>query len=800
MTGQVLTDGMPRRETNFAAVRWNQSATMAADEPYLLSGPEHTHRVVDDQDRWQTTESWAGITSVEASSSQSDANAIPPLEIGSHPGAALDRDKSTAWRSARHLDPTGQFWQENFGSTTNVDSISVTMPSDAAPVDKLEFWAGGFQVEAPAPKPGSTRSYLTHLGTGDFLRITAVGRDLSLPGSFALSEVQVRDLFPLRFLSLPDPDPDLPVDLVSLTRDPDRAPCLNVGRTYPCVQSLVAAGEDGDSLVRQFQVNDTASYALAGTVSLRRSIDGLPFVDSGLSATSDEADSFDVAAGPTAMLDADPGTTWLSQDGDETVSVQFPETTELKNIRVRVNPAAAASRPTRIKLTSEGRARVVSLDKDGRGVLPRWEVDKVDLQVVATEPAFLVVGQRFVQAPAGISTLTFGGFPLAKEQRAAATTSRTFGCGSGPTINIDRRVFQTEVVASTRELVRGARVPFRICGSELSIVHGGVDHVISAPPSALFRVDTLDLTRVGAGSAATQPLDLDRDDRGMPTSVHVAERSGPTVLTLPQNLNVGWVATFDGKTLPTTRVAGWKQAWVLPAGAAGTVHLSYPPDRTFGWALGLGAIGVALVLLVVVVPLVRRRTPRRVESGRVLPALETGRPGLLDLVVAFAVPALLAGWWGVIAAGATIVVATILRRVFHGWALLAGLAFIIGATAMSWDRLTEQSWAVEWTQAWSLVAIVCLVGGLVRSGRRHARHDGRPDLQRADARARPVGEPVDAHGVVLPGARGLQRVLAGEQGHRHLAVAERDDRRASRSSRCSRSGAARPLRRRVRRG
>ena len=79
-------------------------------------------------------------------------------------------------------------------------------------VDRLEFWAGGFQVEAPAPKPGSTRSYLTHLGSGDFLRITAVGRDLSLPGSFALSEVQVRDQFPQRFLSLPDPDPDLPVD------------------------------------------------------------------------------------------------------------------------------------------------------------------------------------------------------------------------------------------------------------------------------------------------------------------------------------------------------------------------------------------------------------------------------------------------------------------------------------------------------------------------------------------------------------------------------------------------------------
>ena len=479
-------------------------------------------------------------------------------------------------------------------------------------------------------------------------------------------------------------------------------------RSYPCIQGLVAPGEDGDTLARQFQVNDTASYELSGTVSLRRSIDGLPFVGSGLSATSDAGRSFDVAAGPTAMLDGDPGTTWIAQDDRETLTVQFPEPTELSTIRARLRASAAASRPTRIKISSEGRTRVVILDGSGRGVLPRWTVSKLDLQVVATEPAALVVGQRFVTAPAGISSLTFGRHHAVKEQKTAARTPSSFGCGSGPTVNLDRRTFQTEVVASTSDLIRGARVPFRVCGSDLSIVKGETEHQLIALPSALFRIDTLDLERVGAGSSATQPLALTRDDRGMPVSVDVAERSTPTVLTVPQNLNAGWVATLDGKTLPTTRVAGWKQAWVLPAGEAGTVHLSYPPDATFGWALAVGAAGLALVLLVVAVPLARRRTPRTV-----LPALQTGRPGLLDLVVVLAVPALLAGWWGVLAAGGAIVVATVLRKVFHGWSLLAGLAFIVGALAMSWDRLTEQSWAVEWTQAWSLVAIVCLVAGLV---------------------------------------------------------------------------------------
>ena len=142
-----------------------------------------------------------------------------------------------------------------------------------------EFWAGGFQVEAPAPEPGSTRSYLADLGTGDFLRITAAGRDLSLPGSFALSRGPGPRPVPAALPRPPDARrPDFPVDLVSLTRDPDRAACLHVGRTYACDAALVAARRGrrhpGPAVPARRHRDATRSPARSRCAAR---VDGLPF-------------------------------------------------------------------------------------------------------------------------------------------------------------------------------------------------------------------------------------------------------------------------------------------------------------------------------------------------------------------------------------------------------------------------------------------------------------------------------------------------------------------------------------------
>jgi arabinofuranan 3-O-arabinosyltransferase len=719
-TGQVLTDGMRRRETDFASVRWNESNTLSATAGYELSGTEHEHAVVDDPDRWHTTELWEGaVESVTASTSQSDASSVPPLLIGAHPGAALDGDPATAWRSARHLAPDGEFWQADLRRLTDLSRVTITVARDSAPVEQLDLWAGGEHVLVPAPEPGKTRAYTTGLGSGRFLRVTAAGRDLVLPGSFALAEVAVQGLAQQRYLVLPAPDDRFPVDLVSLARDPDRAPCTVIGDSVPCNGGLVAPGEDGDSLVRQFQVGSVAPYELTGTVSLRRTVDGLPISATSAVATTDAPTPFDVAAGPTALIDGNRGTTWIANSRDEQVTITFPQPREVSRIQVLVSPEAAASRPTAVRIVAGGKARTVQLDETGRGTLPKVTTLRVQLSVVDIDPTFEVSGQSFVEAPPGISSLTFGHRRDTRLEKRSGNLVRAFPCGSGPIVAINNRAFVTSVTASTAQLMRGEPVTLRICGSNKLIL--GADDVnrLVALPSAMFRIDSLQLRRASVSPATTQPLSTVRDGHGMPTSVRVPERSQLSVLTLPQNVNAGWVASLDGKELKTTRVAGWKQAWVLPAGEAGQVRLSYPPQSDLNRGFLLGLIGILLCVAVVVVPMLRRR-----QAPRELPALEAAPARPVDLVLAIAAGGLLVGWWGVVATIAAITLARLLRRAPGLWPLLAGIGLLVGALGLGWRPLVDQEWVVSWTQAWSLVAFASVVAALAVGVRRRPRSTG----------------------------------------------------------------------------
>ncbi len=699
--GQVLTDGTRRRETNFAAVRWNQSATLPAGGPYRLFGTENTHRFLDDQDRWQTTAGWDGaIAAVTASSAQAYADALPPLLIGAHPGAALDGNRLTAWESARQLPPTGQFWTAEFGAPTAVPSVTVSVAAQSVRVPELEIgWDGGV-VQVPAPPPGRQRSYPLDLTGVSFLRIAAAGPKVAESGSFALSEVAIPGVNAQRYLTLPAPDGRFRVDTISLNRDPDRAACVLLGGSVACQDLLAAPGEDGDVLARRFGLVAAETYTLAGTVSLRRTSDGAGLLASGAGATSGVDVQRDVAQGPLALVDGDWGTTWVAADEKEEVTVRLPERRTLRQIRVRLKPAAAASAPTRLEISAGTRSRSIALDKTGRGELPGWRVRTFSLRVTETDPAFAVTGQSFVEQPAGISELRLNGQSLsANSERVQA-----FPCGSGPAVEVDGRTVQTRVFASSRDLMRGRSAPLQTCDLD-TLALGVGPHQVLARPSDVFRVDSMSLVRPDAVPATSTSLDLRADDRGAPESVELPTRAGSTVLTLPQNLNAGWTATLGGRELTVQRVNGWMQGWRVPPGDAGSVRFSYAPSGTFVVALGAGAAGLLLVLLVVVVP------ARRGRAAVELPALSAGRPGLLDLVVVLGAGALLTGWWGLSGVALAVVAGLVLPR-FAGWSPLAGVALLAAVLALSWTPVYDTTWATSWSQGWSTAALALCVAAL----------------------------------------------------------------------------------------
>ncbi|HUO36746.1 MAG TPA: hypothetical protein VMU34_02345, partial [Mycobacterium sp.] len=82
------------------------------------------------------------------------------------------------------------------------------------------------------------------------------------------------------------------------------------------------------------------------------------------------------------------------------------------------------------------------------------------------------------------------------------------------------------------------------------------------------------------------------------------------VLVVPESVNPGWVArTARGTRLTPVTVNGWQQGWVVPAGTAGTITLTFASNDLYRGSLGGGLALLPLLALLAVIPARRRRAP-----------------------------------------------------------------------------------------------------------------------------------------------------------------------------------------------
>jgi arabinofuranan 3-O-arabinosyltransferase len=118
---------------------------------------------------------------------------------------------------------------------------------------------------------------------------------------------------------------------------------------------------------------------------------------------------------------------------------------------------------------------------------------------------------------------------------------------------------------------------------------------VTEPASDAFWVQTVVAGSVPAagGSAAPKAAGIVR----WTATARTLRVSAPvsSYLVVNENYNAGWHATIDGKQLHPVRLDGWKQAWLLPAGTAGLVHLTYQPQQIYRIAV-LGGLGVLVLL------------------------------------------------------------------------------------------------------------------------------------------------------------------------------------------------------------
>ena len=113
---------------------------------------------------------------------------------------------------------------------------------------------------------------------------------------------------------------------------------------------------------------------------------------------------------------------------------------------------------------------------------------------------------------------------------------------------------------------------------------------------------------------------------------------------------------------------------------------------------------------------------------------------------------LLCGWWGLAGVLVAICLGAGLRR-FQGWPVLAGLSVLVASLALAWGPITDRSWAVTWSQGWSLAALCCAVAGLAAL-RRLPQHRADQEHPVTVPRAR------RGHSTVAPTGRALASMRA----------------------------------------
>ena len=266
----VLTDGLRRREANFARMHDGRSATLEADDDGRRGAPARDY-VVPDASRWETTAEILGARSVTASSSRAFADTVGPVLPETLPFAAFDGRPETQWESGpprRGQDPWVGVDARRPVEISQVMVVAGETGSDEDPTIVVETEAGSSRVvRAPAGEP-----VVVSLpdGATSRLRVRATHAD-GLPSELAIAEIRAEGLDVDRTLVLPEvPAGWGAPDRVLLSSGWLLDACVEVEEDVRCAAARERPDEDGGAIDRTVQLGTGADYAVASLCARSR--------------------------------------------------------------------------------------------------------------------------------------------------------------------------------------------------------------------------------------------------------------------------------------------------------------------------------------------------------------------------------------------------------------------------------------------------------------------------------------------------------------------------------------------------
>ncbi|MFB8243557.1 alpha-(1-_3)-arabinofuranosyltransferase family protein [Streptomyces sp. NPDC055952] len=638
---QVVGDGMRRADTRFGLVNANTSYTYTRDErnaPGALQDPgEEPRQILPTEGvRHQTVAELRGAASVSASSYGNWLFHLPQYD----PVNAFDGDPGTAWAEGAPDTPDGQWLRIGFtGPYAMPSSFRVTpLPQQgvraAATKVRVETAAGertsflrpnGEPQRIKAPRGATTWMKLTILDSAE--------RRPGLTGA-GFSEITLPDVRVTRLLRLPADADRARADatVVSLHRAPDPTGLSPTGTETGLHRRFTAQAGTYEVRADAVPVPGAALDELLYEVA--------PGQRARIVATADSTARLGAGVAARNLTDGDLTTAWIAGDRP-TIHLRWPGKQPVGEL-VLAPAGGLSSRATKVEISSPDGAAIAGVDENGWVRFPAVTTDRLDITVTETAPLTLhnPVADEKLRLPVGLTEAYVPSLDEYRTPQPDGTRAFSLPCGKGPEVALDDELYPTAVEGTVRDLVerRGVRVTLCQKGrADGKVRLRAGEHRLEGSDAGPLALTDVTLTRGTVDEPASAGRDLRiRDWLGDRREVTVGSGAA-SYLTTYENANDGWRATLDGEELTPVRLDGWQQGWRIPAGAGGTVELSYEPATTYDIGLIGSGVGIAAV---VGLALWRRRDPDPDAPGPDAPP-----PGLwLGTVALTLVAVVIAGW------------------------------------------------------------------------------------------------------------------------------------------------------------
>jgi arabinofuranan 3-O-arabinosyltransferase len=630
----TVTDTPLARETDYGRVDDHSSAIRTPDDA------RHTfNRVLDYPAASAETVygQWNGGR-ITVSSSASDSTALPNVAPATGPAAAIDADSSTNWVSNALQAAVGQWLQVDFDHPVTNATITITPSATAvgAQVRRIEVSTVNGTSTLRFDQAGKPLTIALPYGETPWVRITAVATDDGSAGvQFGIIDFTVTQYDASGFahpvnlrhtVVVPAPPANSAVAQWDLGSELlGRPGCVGAPNGTRCAAAMALSPEEPVNLSRTLTVPAPTEVTPTVWVRARQGPNLADLVsEPGTARALGDGDPIDVLGSAYAAADGDPGTAWTAPQNvvqhktPPTLTLKLPARTEVAGLRLTPSSSALPAHPTLVAIDLGNGPEIRRLASDGGPQtvsLRPLVTDTVKVSLLSWNDVIDRTALGFDQLkPPGLAEVTAldaKGTPIAAAD-AARNRARAIDlpCGKGPIIGVAGQFIQTSIATTVGALLDGEPVAATPCRSDPIMLPAGQQELLVSPGAA-FVVDGVQLATPLANqlrTAATTPAATgvwSADHR----ELDVAPSPSSRVLVVPESINPGWTArTADGSVLNAITVNGWQQGWVLPAGTAGPVTLTFGSNAPYRAGLIGGLALLPLLALLAFLP-VRRPRP-----------------------------------------------------------------------------------------------------------------------------------------------------------------------------------------------